>query len=114
MAEDADLLARLRAFRFVRDGRITLTHRRGGYSLIDVALDLPIVRLRPTGSGDQVALMYPDPRGGWMPPGALGDDPLPLDEALLKIEQAIAFLDHVADAASEPTQPSPRTRRRSL
>jgi hypothetical protein len=114
MADDADLLARLRAFRLVRDGRIKLTYRSSGYSLHDVALDQPIVRLRPTGAGDQVALMYPDPRGGWMPTGAFGDDPLPLDEALEKIEQAIAFLDHIADAASKPTEARPRTRRRSL
>ena len=58
MAADPDIPARLRAFPFVRDGRIRLTCRSGGYSLHDTALDQPIVRLRPTGAGDQVALLY--------------------------------------------------------
>jgi hypothetical protein len=112
MAADPDILARLRAFPFVRDGRITLSYRRGGYSLHDAVLDQPIVRLRPTGTGDQVALLYPDLRGGWMPPGALGDGPLPLDEALQAVERALAFLDQMAEAVAG--QPSPPRRRRPL
>src|SRR5512135_3675264 len=48
MADDPDILARLRAFPFVRDGRITLTRRGGGDSLHEAALTQPIVRLRPT------------------------------------------------------------------
>src|SRR5512135_3376595 len=112
MADDPEILARLRAFPFVRDGRITLTNRSGGYSLVDAALDQPIVRLRPTGTGGQVALLYPDPRGGWMPPGALGDAPLPLDEAFQTVERAIVFLDHIADAVAN--QPAPPRRRRPL
>ena len=55
------LLARLSQFPFIRDGRITLRSRRGGYSLYDAVLDQPIVRIRPIGADDQVALLYPDP-----------------------------------------------------
>ncbi len=112
MADHPEILARLRAFPFVRDRRITLTSRSGGYSLHDAALNQPIVRLRPTGTGDQVALLSPDPRGGWIPPGAFGDDPLPLDEALQAVECAIAFLDHMAEAVAD--QPAPPRRRRPL
>src|SRR5512143_3002149 len=112
MADDPEILARLRALPFVRDGRITLTRRGGDDSLHDAALNQPIVRLRPTGTGDQVALLYPDPRGGWMPPGAFGDAPLPLDEALQAVERAIAFLDHMAEAVAD--QPAPPRRRRPI
>jgi hypothetical protein len=100
MATDTDLRDRLSRFSFIRNGRITLHKRRGGYSMFDAALDQPIVRIRPTGSGDEVVLLYPDPRGGWMPPGALGDGPRSLDKALQAIEGAVAFLDHMADAAA--------------
>jgi hypothetical protein len=110
MAADPDILARLRAFPFIRDGRIRLTCRRGGYSLHDAKLDQPIVRLRPTGRGDEVALLYPERHGGWMPPGALGDPPLPLDEALHSVEHAIAFLDDMARAVARRSAP-PRRRR---
>lgn len=112
MAADPELLARLRAFPLVRDGRITVASRSGGYSLFDAALNQPIVRLRPTGIGDQVALLYPDPRGGWMPPGALGDGLLPLDQALQAVERAIAFLDQMDEAVAG--QPAPPRRRRPL
>ncbi len=98
MATDIDLCDRLSRFSFIRNGRITLHKRRGGYSLYDAVLDQPIVRIRPTGSGNEVVLLYPDPRGGWMPPGALGDRPRSLDKALQAVEGAVAFLDHVADA----------------
>ncbi|MEI7606736.1 MAG: hypothetical protein WCJ64_05075 [Rhodospirillaceae bacterium] len=100
MVTDPDLLARLSQFPFIRDGRITLRRCRGGYSLYDALLDQPVVRIRPIRSGDQVALLYPDPRGGWMPAGALGDAPMSLDQALLALEGAIAFLDHMAEAAA--------------
>src|SRR5512135_903700 len=109
MAADPEILARLRALPVVRDGRVTLTRRGGGYSLHDTVLDQPIVRVRPTGTGDQVVLLSPDPRGGWLPPGAFGDDPLPLEEALQSIDSAIAFLDEMAEAS---TDRPPRARRR--
>lgn len=105
MGTDPDLLARLSQFPVIRDGRITLHCRSGGYSLHDAVLNQPIVRLRPTGSGDQVALLYPDPRGGWMPAGALGDDPMSLAQALQAVERAVAFLDHVAEAAGKTPKP---------
>ena len=98
-----DLFWRLSSFPLIRNGRFTLHRRRGGYSLFDATLNQPIVRIRPTGSGDRVALLYPDPRGGWMPPAALGDGPMSLDKALHAIEPAIAFLDHMADAAHART-----------
>ncbi len=108
MVTDPDLLVRLSQFPFIHDGRITLHSRRGGYSLYDALLDQPIVRIRPTGSNDQVVLLNPDPRGGWMPPGTLGDPPMSLKRALNAIEGAIAFLDHLAKVAE------PFRRRRPL
>ena len=108
MVTDPDLLLRLSQFPFIRDGRITLHNRRGGYSLYDALLNQPIVRIRPTGSNDQVVLLYPDTRGGWMPPGALGDPPMSLERALKAIEGAIAFLDHMADVAEPHKKPSRR------
>ena len=108
MVIDVDLLARLSQFPFIRDGRITLRSRRGGYSLYDAVLDQPIVRIRPIGADDQVALLYPDPRGGWMPPGALGDTPMSIDQALRAVEGAIAFLDHMAEAAAAHGKPAKR------
>ena len=35
-----------------------------------------------------------------MPPGALGDAPMSLDQALHAVEGATAFLDHVMEAAA--------------
>ena len=95
---DPDLFARLLRFPFIQDGRVILRNRGGGFSLFDATLDQPIVRIRPTGLGDQVVLLYPDPKGGWMPPGTLGDTPLSLDQALQEVENAIVFLDHIANA----------------
>jgi hypothetical protein len=81
MVTDTDLRDRLSRFFFIRNGRITLHKRHGGYSLFDAALDQPIIRIRPTGSGDEVVLLYPDPRRGWTPPGALGDGPISLEQS---------------------------------
>lgn len=106
-----DLCSRLHACPPVRDGRLTVRPRKGGYDLFAKAFGLPVVRLRPTGTGDQVELRYPDPDGGWLPPGALGDEPTTtIDDALDAVDRCLDFL----EALASPPLRKPRRRRSPL
>ena len=52
--------------------------RADGYSLLARRSGVPLARLRPTGEGDDVVLLYPSHRGGWEPPGDFGAVAMPL------------------------------------
>ena len=43
-----------------------------------------------------------------MPPGALGDTPMSIDQPLRAVEGAIAFLDYMAEAAAAHGKPAKR------
>ncbi len=55
--------------------------RANGYSLVARRSGVPLARLRLTGEGDEVVLLYPSHRG-WEPPGDFGAVAMPLDLAL--------------------------------
>ena len=69
MAADPAILKRIRACPFARGGHVLVRYRANGYRLFARRSGEPLVRLRLTGEGDDVVLLYPSHRGGWEPPG---------------------------------------------
>jgi hypothetical protein len=53
----------------------------------------PLARLRLTGHGDEVVLLYPSHRGGWGALGDFGASAMPLDEALQCLRDNPYFLE---------------------
>src|SRR4051794_38018800 len=93
MAADPAILKRIRGCPFARGGRVLVRFRANGYSLFARRSGEPLARLRLTGDGDEVVLLYPSHRGGW---GALGDfgvSAMPLDEALQCLSDNPYFLE---------------------
>ncbi|HEY0333246.1 MAG TPA: hypothetical protein VGC74_05975 [Stenotrophomonas sp.] len=70
MAADPAILKRIRGCPFARGGRVLVRFRANGVCLFARRSGEPLARLRLTGHGDEVVLLYPSHRGGW---GALGD-----------------------------------------
>ena len=66
--------------------------RAGGYSLVARRSGGPLARLRLTGEGDDVVLLYPSHRG-WEPPGDFGAVAIPLDLALEQLSANPYFLE---------------------
>jgi hypothetical protein len=85
MAADPALLRRIRACPFARGGRVRVRYRANGTSLFARRSGEPLARLRLTGEGDDVVLLYPSHRGGWEPPGDFGALAMPLDLALERL-----------------------------
>jgi hypothetical protein len=85
LAADPAILKRIRACPFVRGGRVLVRYRAQGYSLFARRSGEPLVRLRLTGDGGDVVLLYPSHRGGWQPPGDFGALAMPLDLALERL-----------------------------
>jgi hypothetical protein len=56
--------------------------RANGYSLFARRSGEPLARLRLSGNGDEVVLLYPSHRGGWVALGNFGASAMPLDDAL--------------------------------
>src|SRR5829696_4173437 len=56
-------------------------------SLVARRSGVPLARLRLTGEGDDVVLLYPSHRGGWEPPGDFGAVAMPLDLALEHLQR---------------------------
>ena len=75
MPADPAILQRIRGCPFARGGRVLVRFRANGYSLVARRSDVPLARLRLTGEGDDVVLLYPSHRGGWEPPGDFGRSP---------------------------------------
>jgi len=92
MAADPAVLKRIRACPFARGGRVLVRFRANGYSLFARRSGEPLVRLRLTGAGDDVVLLYPSYRGGWEPPGDFGAVAMPLDRALQRLSTNPYFL----------------------
>jgi hypothetical protein len=65
MVGDPAILKRIRACPFARGGRVLVRFRANGYSLFARRSGEPLARLRLTGNGDEVVLLYPSHRGGW-------------------------------------------------
>jgi hypothetical protein len=81
MPADPAVLKRIRGCPFARGGRVLVRFRANGYSLVARRSGVPLARLRLTGEGDDVVLLYPSHRGGWEPPGDFGAVAMPLDLA---------------------------------
>jgi hypothetical protein len=93
MVGDPAILKRIRACPFARGGRVLVRFRANGYSLFARRSGEPLARLRLTGNGDEVVLLYPSHRGGWEALGDFGASAMPLDEALQCLSANPYFLE---------------------
>jgi hypothetical protein len=93
MPADPAILQRIRGCPFARGGRVLVRFRANGYSLLARRSGVPLARLRLTGEGDDVLLLYPSHRGGWEPPGDFGAVAMPLDLALEHLSANPYFLE---------------------
>ena len=93
MPADLASLKRIRGCPFARGGRVLVRFRAAGYSLVARHSGVPLARLRLTGEGDNVVLLYPSHRGGWEPPGDFGAVAMPLDLALEHLSPNPYFLE---------------------
>jgi hypothetical protein len=90
MTKSDPMLERIRAFDQARGGGVLVERVNKGYSLFSAATGAPIARLRPTGPGDEVEVLWWR-RERWAPFGAFGRLVLPLDQALECIAAEPAF-----------------------
>ena len=75
-----DLRDRIAAYAFPRGG-VEVVRASRGFTLYSRRTDGPVARLRPTGDGDKVQVMWW--RGtAWAAPGDFGPVVMPLDQAL--------------------------------
>lgn len=58
MPADPAILQRIRGCPFARGGRVLVRFRANGYSLYARRSNLPLARLRLTGAGDEVVVLY--------------------------------------------------------
>src|SRR5689334_4354385 len=65
MTADPAILKRIRGCPFARGGRVLVRFRANGDCLCARRSREPLARLRLTGNGDEVVLLYPSHRGGW-------------------------------------------------
>ena len=93
MVGDSAILKRIRACPFARGGRVLVRFRANGYSLFARRSGEPLARLRLTGNGDEVVLLYPSHRGGWEALGDFGASAMSLDEALQSLSANHYFLE---------------------
>lgn len=80
MAKTESILQRIQVFDRGRGG-VAVQRINRGYSLYSAATRAPIARLRPTGQGDAVEVLWWR-RGRWATIGDFGGVILPLDRAL--------------------------------
>jgi len=71
---------RIAAYRFPRGG-VEVVRASRGYTLYSRRTGGPVARLRPTGDGDRVQVLWWR-RDAWGAPGDFGPVVMPLDEAL--------------------------------
>jgi hypothetical protein len=77
-----DILARIEAFNTEQGGGVLVQKAGRGYSLVREDTGKPVARLRPTGTGDQVEVMWWSHRDKWDQIGDFGPMVLSLEEAL--------------------------------
>jgi hypothetical protein len=77
-----DILARIEAFSVAKGGGVVIHKAARGYSLFREDSGKPVARLRPTGKGDQVEVMWWSHRDRWDQIGDFGPMVMPLAEAL--------------------------------
>ena len=81
-AKHDGILARIEAFNEVKGGGVRVQKAAKGYSLFREDSGKPVARLRPTGKGDQVEVMWWSHRDRWDEIGDFGPMVMPLGEAL--------------------------------
>ena len=81
MAKSDPMLARIRAFDRAKGGGVAVERASKGYSLFSVETGAPIARLRPTGSDDEVEILWWR-HDRWGSIGDFGGLIMPLDQAL--------------------------------
>ena len=77
-----DLLIRIEAFNQAHGGGVIIRRAAKGYSLFREENGKPVARLRPTGRGDQVEVMWWSHRDKWDQIGDFGPMLMSLGEAL--------------------------------
>ncbi len=82
MKKTDDMLARIEAFNIEQGGGVLIRKAAKGYSLYRADSGKPIARLRPTGKGDQVEVMWWSHRDKWDQIGDFGPMVMPLEQAL--------------------------------
>src|SRR3954471_23614295 len=92
MPADPTILERIRGCPFARGGRVLVRFRADGYSLVARRSGVPLARLRLTGEGDDVVLLYPSHRG-WEPPGDFGAVRIARDHAPEQLSTNPYFLE---------------------
>ena len=81
MKKADELLARIEAFNAAKGGGVLVQKANKGYSLYRASTGRPVARLRPTGKGDNVEVMWWRSER-WSHIGDFGPMVMPLDEAL--------------------------------
>jgi hypothetical protein len=84
------MLARIAAFDETRGGGVIVRKAAGGYSLFGARTGGPIARLRPTGDGDKVEVLWWNGER-WGASGPFGVAAMPLDQALDYVASEPAF-----------------------
>ncbi len=82
MAAPDPILARIEAYNKAKGGGVLIRKQSKGYSLFREDTGQPVARLRPTGKGDQVEVMWWSHRDKWDQIGDFGPMIKSLDEAL--------------------------------
>jgi hypothetical protein len=87
------MLERIKSFNRARGGGVVVQKAARGYSLLSERSGSPIARLRPTGAGDKVQVLWWNGER-WGASGPFGIVTMPPDEALDYIASEPAFWIH--------------------
>jgi hypothetical protein len=91
-----DMRARIEAYPWPsRRGGVEVVRANKGYTLYSLCTRAPVARLRPTGKGDDVRVLWWR-REAWGDPGPFGREVMPLDEALAFIASEGFFWIHAS------------------
>ena len=82
MPKEDPVLKRILAFNDAKGGGVVVRKAARGYSLFQEDNGRPVARLRPTGKGDMVEVMWWSHRDKWDQIGDFGPLVTPLDKAL--------------------------------
>jgi hypothetical protein len=81
------MLKRIEAFNQANGGGVAIQKTAKGYSLFRENTGEPVARLRPTGQGNQVEVMWWSHRDKWEQIGDFGPMVMPLDAALAYVSR---------------------------
>jgi hypothetical protein len=81
MKEDDPFFARIEAYNEAKGGGVIVRRANKGYSLFVEETSFPLARLRPTGDGDEMEVLWWSHRDKWEPVTDFAVY-LPLDKAL--------------------------------